>query len=162
MDTRAWHKVEDKQGLVLALTGDTLHHFSFSGKAAKREASEAVTALAEGRAPFLMLRHSVLALSAHNKSAGMSWDRTSCFALSGLEEGWSTPSPRALPWAGLWLPRSGRRANGATSKGSSDAVAAIPHGLATPLGTTDPKEPRGTLRRTWRWPLERHRPRLSA
>jgi hypothetical protein len=63
-----------------------------------------------------MLRHSVLALSAHDKSARMSSNRTGCFALSGLEERWSTPSPRALPWAGLWLPRSGRRANGATSK----------------------------------------------
>jgi hypothetical protein len=31
-DTRVWHKVDDKQGLVLALTGDTLHHFSFFGK----------------------------------------------------------------------------------------------------------------------------------
>ena len=42
MDTRAWHKVQDKQGLVLALTGDTLHHFSFSGTDAEREVSGTV------------------------------------------------------------------------------------------------------------------------
>jgi hypothetical protein len=51
MDTRIWHKVEDKQGVVLALTGDTLHRFGFTGKNAKREATEAATALVGGQAP---------------------------------------------------------------------------------------------------------------
>ena len=51
MDTRIWHKVEEKQGVVLALTGDTLYRFGFTGKNAKREATEAATALLGGQAP---------------------------------------------------------------------------------------------------------------
>ena len=46
---------------------------------------------------FLMSRHLVLALSAYDQSAGMSSERTGCFALSGLEEGWSTPCPGRCP-----------------------------------------------------------------
>ena len=51
MDTRVWHKVEEKRGVVLALTGDTLYRFEFSGNNAKREAAEAATTLAGGQPP---------------------------------------------------------------------------------------------------------------
>lgn len=51
MDNQVWHKVEEKQGAVLVLTGDALHRIEFSGKNAKREATEAVTALLEGKDP---------------------------------------------------------------------------------------------------------------
>ncbi len=51
MDNRVWHKVEDKQGAVLVLTGDALHRIEFSGKNAKREVTEVVTALLGGKDP---------------------------------------------------------------------------------------------------------------
>ena len=55
MDTRVWHKVEEKQGVVLALTGDALYRIGFSGKNAKQEAAEAAKALLEGKAPALVV-----------------------------------------------------------------------------------------------------------
>ncbi len=51
METQVWHKVEDKQGAVLALIGDTLYRFGFSGKNARQEAAEAVSTLAGGQDP---------------------------------------------------------------------------------------------------------------
>ena len=47
-----------------------------------------------------MLRHSVLALGAHDRWAGISSERTGCFALSGLEEGVfdAVPQGVALGW----------------------------------------------------------------
>jgi hypothetical protein len=58
METRVWHKIEDKQGTVLALTGDAVHHISFSGKNAKQEATEAVTALLAGKDPATVVSSS--------------------------------------------------------------------------------------------------------
>ena len=51
MEQRIWHKVEDKQGVILALTDDTLYRIAFSGKDAKREATEMATALLGGQNP---------------------------------------------------------------------------------------------------------------
>jgi hypothetical protein len=31
METRVWHKVDEKLGTVLALTGDALYRFRFTG-----------------------------------------------------------------------------------------------------------------------------------
>jgi hypothetical protein len=51
MENRVWHKVEDKLGTVLVLAGDTLYHFTFTGKNAKREGADATTALLGGQNP---------------------------------------------------------------------------------------------------------------
>jgi len=51
MDNQVWHKVEDKQGAVLVLSGEALYRIEFQGKNAKREATEAVTALLRGKDP---------------------------------------------------------------------------------------------------------------
>lgn len=58
MDTRVWHKVEDKTGAVLALTGDTLHKLSFSGKNARNQAAAAVTAISSGTDPATIVASS--------------------------------------------------------------------------------------------------------
>ena len=51
METRVWHKVEEKQGVVLALTGDALYRIEFTGKNARSEATEVATALLGGQNP---------------------------------------------------------------------------------------------------------------
>ena len=51
METRVWHKVGEKQGAVLSMTGDTLYRVGFSGKDVKRDVAQAVTALQAGQDP---------------------------------------------------------------------------------------------------------------
>ena len=51
MDTKVWHKVGEKQGTVLAVTGDALYLLDFNGKNAKREAGDAAKALVGGQDP---------------------------------------------------------------------------------------------------------------
>jgi hypothetical protein len=51
MNTLVWLKAEEKQGTVLALTGNDLYKLEFSGKDAGRAAVEAAAALGAGGSP---------------------------------------------------------------------------------------------------------------
>ena len=51
METRIWHKAEEKLATVLVMTGDAIHRFQFTGKNAAKEANEVATAVAAGQDP---------------------------------------------------------------------------------------------------------------
>lgn len=51
METRVWHKVGEKQGEVLVLTGDALHRIQVKGNAAKQQVPALAAALGQGQDP---------------------------------------------------------------------------------------------------------------
>jgi hypothetical protein len=51
METRVWHKVGEKQGSILVLTGDSLHRITVKGDKVKHEVPALAGSLAQGQPP---------------------------------------------------------------------------------------------------------------